>query len=134
MSGDTSTSISLGWMASSGATSYKVFRNGVSIGTASSSTYTDSGLNASTSYSYYVEAVDSAGASSPSGTVSGTTCIERAIFASGDRHAVTNQYVAGRITVNQYLQLGPEYGYNAMITLYLCGSTWTDSASCGPMF
>jgi poly(3-hydroxybutyrate) depolymerase len=47
---------------------------------------------------------------------------------------VTNQYVAGRINVTQYNQLGAEYGYNAEITLYLCGTTWTDSSTCGPMY
>ena len=133
VSGTTSTSISLGWTASSGATSYKVFRNGVSVGSPTANNYTDSGLNASTTYSYYVEATNSAGTSSPSGTVNGTTA-SSVPYSQAVTDTVTNQYVAGRITVNQYLQLGPEYGYNAMITLYLCGSTWTDSASCGPMF
>ncbi len=47
---------------------------------------------------------------------------------------VTNHYVAGRINVTQYNQLGAEYGYNAMLTLYLCGTTWTDSSTCGPMY
>jgi hypothetical protein len=32
------------------------------------------------------------------------------------------QYVEGRITVAQYLQLGQEYGYSTPIKLYLCGS------------
>jgi len=136
VSGTTSTSVSLSWSASSGATSYSVFRNGVSVGTSTGGTttsYTDSGLNASTSYSYYVEAVNSAGSSSPSGTVTGTTA-SSIPYSQAVTATVTNQYVAGRINVTQYLQLGPEYGYNANITLYLCGSTWTDSASCGPMF
>jgi poly(3-hydroxybutyrate) depolymerase len=47
---------------------------------------------------------------------------------------ITNHYVAGRINVTQYNQLGAEYGYNTVITLYLCGSTWTDSSTCGPMY
>ncbi len=46
---------------------------------------------------------------------------------------ITNHYVAGRLTVTQYNQLGAEYGYNTVITLYLCGSTWTNSPTCGPM-
>ncbi|HEY8023832.1 MAG TPA: PHB depolymerase family esterase [Burkholderiaceae bacterium] len=133
VSGTTSSSVSLSWSASAGAASYSVFRNGVSVGTSTSTSYTDSGLNASTTYSYYVEAVNSAGSSSPSGTVSGTTQ-SSVPYSQAVTATVTNQYVAGRINVNQYLQLGQEYGYNANITLYLCGSTWTDSASCGPMF
>jgi len=31
------------------------------------------------------------------------------------------------------LQLGQEYGYLASFTLYLCGSTWTNSPTCGPL-
>jgi hypothetical protein len=46
---------------------------------------------------------------------------------------VVQHCVEGRITVAQYLQLGQEYGHNTPITLYLCGSTWTDSSTCGPM-
>lgn len=133
VSGTTSTSVSLAWSASSGATSYSVFRNGVSVGTSSSTSYTDSGLNASTTYSYYVEAVNSAGTSPASSTVTATTASSVA-YSQAVTATVTQHYTAGRITVNQYLQLGPEYGYNGVITLYLCGSTWTDSSSCGPMF
>ncbi|HEX7642345.1 MAG TPA: hypothetical protein VF472_09115 [Burkholderiaceae bacterium] len=133
VSGTTVNSISLSWTASSGATSYKIFRNGTSVGTSTSTSYTDGGLTASTTYSYYVEAVNSAGTSAASSTVNGTTASNVA-YSQAVTDTVTNHYVAGRINVNQYLQLGQEYGYNAMITLYLCGSTWTDSASCGPMY
>ncbi len=133
VSGTTSTSISLSWSASSGATSYSVFRNGVSVGTSTATSYTDSGLNPSTTYGYYVEAVNSVGSSSPSSTVNGTTA-SSVPYSQAVTATVTQHYVAGRINVTQYLQLGPEYGYNAEITLYLCGSTWTDSASCGPMY
>lgn len=133
VSSTTSTSVSLGWSASSGATSYSVFRNGVSVGSSTSTSYTDSGLNASTTYSYYVEAVNSAGTSAPSSTVSATTQ-SSVPYSQAVSATVTQHYVAGRINVTQYLQLGQEYGYNATITLYLCGSTWTDSASCGPMY
>ena len=133
VSGTTSTSISLSWTASSGAASYKVFRNGAAVGMPTAASYTDSGLNPSTTYSYYVEAVNSAGASAQSSTVSGKTASSQP-YSQAVTATVTQHYVAGRINVNQYLQLGQEYGYNATLTLYLCGSTWTDSASCGPMF
>ena len=46
---------------------------------------------------------------------------------------ITNHYVAGRINVTQYNQLGSEYGYNTVITLYKCGTTWTNSPTCGPL-
>jgi len=53
---------------------YKVYRNGVEIGTTSALSYTDQGLSASTVYSYTVKAVDSAAKlSADSNTASATT-------------------------------------------------------------
>ncbi|MFC1418088.1 fibronectin type III domain-containing protein, partial [Streptacidiphilus cavernicola] len=69
----TSTSVALSWSAVSGATSYNVYRGGVKVGSASGTSYTDSGLTASTGYSYTVTAVNSAGESAPSSAVSVTT-------------------------------------------------------------
>jgi chitodextrinase len=42
-------------------TGYKVFRNGTQVGTPASTSFTDSGLTASTTYSYTVSAFDAAG-------------------------------------------------------------------------
>jgi len=55
------------WQASSddiGVASYKVYRNGELIGETAFSSFIDSGLDSSTTYSYEVEAVDSKGLSS----------------------------------------------------------------------
>jgi len=60
----TTSSVALSWAASTddiGVTGYRVYRNGVQVGTPTSTTYTDSGLTASTAYSYRVAAVDAAG-------------------------------------------------------------------------
>jgi pullulanase len=60
----TSSSVSLSWTASSssaGVAGYNVFRNGTKVGTSTTTSYTDTGLSASTSYSYAVEAYDSSG-------------------------------------------------------------------------
>ncbi len=46
---------------------------------------------------------------------------------------VVQHYVANRINLSEYLQLGMAYGYNTEITLYDCSGTWTDSSTCGPM-
>ena len=132
VTGTTNSSVSLSWTASSGATSYAVYRNGVNVGTTSSTTYTDTGLSASTSYTYDVTATDSAGTSAASSTVTGTTT-SSVPYSQVVTATVVNQYVAGRITLAQYLTLGQEYGYDTNITLYLCGTTWTDSSTCGPM-
>jgi chitodextrinase len=63
-SATSSTAVSLSWTASTdavGATGYRIYRNGVQIGTSTSTSYSDSGLVASTAYSYTVSAVDAAG-------------------------------------------------------------------------
>jgi hypothetical protein len=78
VTGRTASSISLGWTGSAGATSYAIYRavkgSGFSqVGTTSNLTYTNTGLSASTTYSYYVTALNSAGASPPSNTVSART-------------------------------------------------------------
>ncbi len=59
-----STQVDLSWTVSSdniGVTGYKVFRNGVQIGTTTSTTYKDTGLSAGSSYTYSVSAIDAIG-------------------------------------------------------------------------
>ena len=68
-----STSVSLAWTAPATATSYIVFRNGNQVGTTTDANYVDSGLSPETSYSYSVRAVNVAGQSDPSATLSVTT-------------------------------------------------------------
>lgn len=69
--------INLAWTASTdnvAVTGYNVFRGGVKVGTSTGSTYSDTGLTASTTYSYYVQAYDAAGnVSGTSTSVSATT-------------------------------------------------------------
>ncbi len=73
----TSSSVSLSWTASTdnvGVTGYLVFRNGTQVGSPTSTSYTDSGLAASTAYSYTVKARDAAGNTSvASSTLNVTT-------------------------------------------------------------
>ena len=60
----TDRSIALAWAASSdnvGVTAYQVFRGGTLVGTIGSPAFTDTGLSASTAYTYEVIAVDAAG-------------------------------------------------------------------------
>jgi chitodextrinase len=64
----TSTAVALAWNASSdlpnpGATGvggYYIYRNGLQVGTASGTSYTDSGLSATTTYGYRIAAFDKA--------------------------------------------------------------------------
>jgi chitodextrinase len=59
-----SSSITVSWGAATddvGVTDYRVFRDGVQVGTATTTSYTDTGLTAGTTYSYTVAAADAAG-------------------------------------------------------------------------
>ena len=78
VTGTTSTSVALAWNAStddvSGVTGYQVFRGATQVGTPTGLTFTDTGLAASTTYSYTVRAVDAtAKVSAASAAVSATT-------------------------------------------------------------
>ncbi|MFB7538558.1 chitinase [Streptomyces zaomyceticus] len=69
----TSTSVPLTWSAVSGATSYNVYRGTTKVQTVSGTSATVTGLTASTAYTFQVSAVNSAGESAKSATVSATT-------------------------------------------------------------
>jgi len=82
VSGTTSSSVSLSWNASAGATQYQVQRAAGActasstfsqVGTSTSTTFTNSGLAANTSFCYRVTASNTNGTSGPSNTVTGTT-------------------------------------------------------------
>ncbi len=65
-------SVSLTWTASSGATGYQVFRDGVQVGTPATAAFTDTGLTNNTAYSYTVRATNLGGTSTASAAVSAT--------------------------------------------------------------
>ncbi|WP_433221014.1 fibronectin type III domain-containing protein [Dactylosporangium sp. CS-047395] len=72
----TATSVSLSWNASTdnvGVAGYKVLRGGTQVGTATGTSYTDTGLTASTAYSYTVQAYDAAGNTSASSSALSVT-------------------------------------------------------------
>ncbi|MFF5213319.1 carbohydrate-binding protein [Streptosporangium sp. NPDC000396] len=77
VTGTSSSSVSLAWNASTdnvGVTGYNVYRGSTLVTTASGTSVTDSGLAASTSYTYTVRARDAAGNLSGAGNpVTGTT-------------------------------------------------------------
>ncbi len=72
-----SVQVNLSWTASTdnvGVSGYDVYRNGNKVNTVATTSFSDTGLTANTTYSYYVIARDSAGNSSPqSAKVSATT-------------------------------------------------------------
>ena len=77
VTGKTSGSVSLSWTASTdntAVTAYTVFRGSTQVGTATATSFTDTGLTASTAYSYTVRARDAAGnVSAASAAVAATT-------------------------------------------------------------
>src|SRR5262249_22786405 len=73
VTGTTSSSVSLSWTGSSGATGYNVYQGSTKLASVTGTTDTVTGLAASTSYSFSVTATSSAGESGHSSTVSATT-------------------------------------------------------------
>ncbi len=65
--------IELSWNAASGATQYKIFRNNVQIIATGMTSYSDSGLAASTTYTYKLKSSNGTQDSGFSGTASATT-------------------------------------------------------------
>jgi N-acetylmuramoyl-L-alanine amidase/chitodextrinase len=59
--GSTTSTISMAWTASTdnvGVVGYRIYRNGVIVGTSAGTTYTDTGLNYNSPYTYEVDAYD----------------------------------------------------------------------------
>ncbi|WP_103544425.1 chitinase [Streptomyces sp. SM1] len=69
----TSTSVALSWSPVPGATGYAVYRDGTRIRTVSGTSATVTGLSPSTAYAFQVAAVNDAGESARSATVTATT-------------------------------------------------------------
>ncbi|MCM1977201.1 glycoside hydrolase family 18 protein [Streptomyces sp. G1] len=69
----TSTSVALSWSAVPGATSYAVYRDGAKVRTVSGTSATVTGLAPQTAYAFQVTAVNDAGESAKSATVTATT-------------------------------------------------------------
>ena len=64
--------VSLTWSSVATATSYKILRNGVQVGTSNTASYTDTGLTNGTSYTYTVKATNAGGDSVASSSASAT--------------------------------------------------------------
>jgi len=97
-SGITSSAVTLSWAASTdnvGVTGYRVFRGTTDLGTTTSTSYTFTGLTASTAYALKVQAYDAAGNNSSQASVNATTaagggaCIN---ISSNVAFTITNSY------------------------------------------
>jgi chitodextrinase len=103
----TASSASLSWTAASddtGVTGYKVLRNGAQVGTSASTSYADTGLAASTTYSYTVQAYDAAGNTSAASTALSVTtpaaggCQVKFTIANANTVTGQNLYLVGNQT------------------------------------
>jgi len=103
------TTVSLSWSAVPGATGYDVYRGGAKIASVAVTTYNDTGLTNSTTYSYYVVATGTAPSSAPSTTVTATPAAAKPgaptglSGTAGDRTAsLTWTAVSGASSYNIY--------------------------------
>lgn len=69
----TSSSVALSWSAVTGATGYAVYRDGAKVQTVSGTSATIAGLSPTTAYSFQITALNDAGESAKSATVTATT-------------------------------------------------------------
>ena len=81
-----SSQVGLSWTASTdnvGVVGYRVVRNGSVIATVAGTTYTDTTVSASTSYTYQIVAFDAAGNTASSGTLTVITPAPGTLFSDG---------------------------------------------------
>jgi hypothetical protein len=139
VSSATTGSVTLAWNASPGVTGYDIYRNGTKVGSSDSNSYTDDGLPPGTTYTYAVTAVSTPYVYTPTAVnSSGESAQSQTVKALTQPVAVTApltlHYVDGRVTLPEFRRLGPEYGRYRLVTLYLCGTTWTTSSTCGSLY
>ncbi|RTY95985.1 GEVED domain-containing protein [Flavobacterium sp. GT3R68] len=142
-SGTTSTTTNLLWTASTdnvGVTGYNVYNGTTLVTTVATTTYTVTGLAASTAYSFTVKAKDAAGnLSTASNTAAITTTAVVAAYCASKGNSVADEYI-GRVqlgTINNASTGGTGYSdFTAISTNLTKGAsstitvtpTWTGSA------
>ncbi|WP_310501560.1 fibronectin type III domain-containing protein [Paenibacillus qinlingensis] len=100
-----SSQVQLNWTASTdnvAVTSYDIFRNGSKIGTSSTASYSDSGLTASTAYSYTVIAKDAAGNASAASTTAAVTTLASGGTGTGSLYYNVNGSVVSYLEAETF--------------------------------
>ena len=142
-----STQINLTWTASTdnvGVTGYQIFRNGVQVGTSATNSYSDSGLTASTTYTYTVSAYDAAGnVSAQSSAANATTLamgtpgfVQHVSFQSNENFENGNAFVynlPNAVLSGNCVIVSLTFAYSASRTVAITdnngGNTWTQLAT-----
>ena len=96
-------SVSLSWTAPAnayGIASYTIYRNGVAVGTSTTTTFTDFSLTPSTLYTYSVATVDTTGATSPRGGSINATTVAAQFRDNGFETTRTATYIYNPTTTN----------------------------------
>ncbi|MGE0076386.1 MAG: endonuclease [Bacteroidales bacterium] len=108
------TSLTLSWTASTdnvGVTGYDIYKNGTLLATSTTTSYSVTGLTASTSYSFYVKAKDAAGnVSSASSTVSATTSAATVTYCTSKGSNYSYEWIAS-VTVGSLTNSSSAAGY-----------------------
>jgi fibronectin type 3 domain-containing protein len=116
----------LTWTAVPGATSYKVFRNGVQIATPAGNSYTDSAVANGTTYSYYVKATSAGGDSAASSTVQVTPFVLTPAVPTGVVASTGNAQIVLSWTASANAQSYRVYRNGALVGSPT-GTTFTDT-------
>ena len=108
------TQINLAWSAAANTTSYNIYRLGITTPIATNITATSygvTGLTASTSYSFYIVAVNSVGSSTASATVSATT-LAATVATTVTLTGIVTDKTTGKPIVGAQVRSGKNAGYN----------------------
>lgn len=106
--------VQLTWTASTdnrGVLGYRIFRNGGQVGTSATTSFTDGGLLASTSYSYTVAAYDGDGNSSAQSSPPAVVTTSGAIIVSS---LVPTNYVVTNFDINSLIFIDRTYTITSM--------------------
>jgi chitodextrinase len=102
--------VALSWNAVSGATGYRVHRDNASIASASTTSYTDTGLTNGTTYSYQVSAVNSVGEGPKSAPVTATpnaSVMRSSVSQFGITWTFDSPHQTGQFANSDWWVLGP---------------------------
>jgi len=118
----TTSQITLSWTASTGAAQYKIYRNGVLLGSSTTASYTDNTVAATTNYCYQITAVDASGSESGKSI---QVCADTGLTVPG---GVTAEVVSStQINLSWNAATGATGGYKVYKNGALLGSVNTTS-------